>query len=207
MEEKINEHVSGQNLRFAPRRVAREDGRRADPAAGQPALSQQLSQQRLLFPSGFDVPLLFRPRPAVARGRYRRRYGRGGAFRRRFHRRRHHLDGAAAHAARRRRPRGRRRLPPAGGAGRLSGRRDPARPPHTLPAALPRRNEAATLGAAGDRSCAAARLQVGRPDVRRRGDARGQERRGGGADGGCLPHRLRHAHHRHADVPRGRRRA
>ena len=31
----------------------------------------ELSQQRLLFPSGFDVPLLFRPRPAVARGRHR----------------------------------------------------------------------------------------------------------------------------------------
>ena len=32
------------------------------------------------FRQGFDVPLLFRPRPAVARGRHRRRYGRGGAF-------------------------------------------------------------------------------------------------------------------------------
>ena len=49
MEEKINEHVSGQNLRFAPRRVAREDGRRADPAAGQPALSQQLSNNAYYF--------------------------------------------------------------------------------------------------------------------------------------------------------------
>ena len=185
----------------------RQDGQRPDPHSGQYAHTQQLPQQRLLFPPGLLVPLLFRTQHPGTGRPDRCRLRRGCAVRRRLHGRRHHLDGAAAFAAR---TRGRSRrfehLP----AGRPENAPDQShRPgtPHPLPAPLPRRNQAAARRPAGTQTGRTARSQVGRVDDGRSRDAGKERSRGDRGARKIVPHRLRHAHYGNEDVPSRHRRA
>ena len=199
-------HVLRKNLYRTARNPAHEDRQRHHPAARKPPLGKQLSQQRLLFPAGFDLPVLLRTQRPGAGRRDRRRFGRGGPLRRRLYGRGHHLDRPAAHAARHgRRGRRPRSIPHVGTRGASAQSHCPGAP-HPLPPALPRGDETPARGAARNTPRAAARLQVGRPDAGRGRDAREEEPRGDRSPGARLPYRIRHAYAGHEDVPPGNRR-